>query len=89
MNRDLDALLADLPAPTPPAGLEALVFRRADAISRHRREGLRLQAATVVLALACGLAVGGVTAGATPRKTELAVFTADAALGASALLGAG
>lgn len=89
MTRDLDALLAALPAPRPPADLEGAVFERAEALLRSRRQGLQLHAATVALALACGMAVGGLTAASAPRATELAVFSPGAALGPSALLGAG
>ncbi|OHC92303.1 MAG: hypothetical protein A2792_01495 [Sphingomonadales bacterium RIFCSPHIGHO2_01_FULL_65_20] len=92
MTRDLDDLLGRLAA-TPDGwsldGMEPLVWRRVEAL-RSERLMSQLRVGAVAVALATGLAAGGVGAVAAPRPSgDMAVFTVDANLSPLVRLEAG
>lgn len=92
MTRDLNDLLARLAAtPTNRSldGLEPMVWERVDAL-RGERLVSQLRVGAVAMALATGLAAGGVGAVAAPRPPgDMAIFTVDAGLSPLARLETG
>ncbi|MDP3801912.1 hypothetical protein [Brevundimonas sp.] len=81
MTHDLDDILTASAAAGPsPDGLEALVWSRVEVL-RGERLASQLRLGAVALALATGLAVGGVGAVAAPRPPgDMAIFTVGADL---------
>ncbi len=92
MNKTLDELLATISTHPVAVRLDRLEPAVMAAIARHDRPAVGVigwQAAAVVLSLGIGTVVGGTSATAARPSDALSVFTPEATLAPSNLLGGG
>lgn len=92
MRRTLDELLAAIAATPTDRRLDGVEGNVASALARSERTaspGFGWQAAAVAASLGIGTIVGGATATATGPRDAMSVFTPEATLAPSNLLGGG